>query len=188
MIRSATGSPQPGQSECSLRSSRSGFAKTFSSSLMPPSRRRAPRSAPSTCSTSSSGPTPKPEWSWLMPPIACTGTRPRTASSTSSIIWPAFSSNTATARARDAASATTARREGPERDRPHEADAQAALAREPRRVASESRREAEGDDDEVGVVEPCGLGAHLLGLDAPRASRRRRRDARRGSTRASRAP
>src|ERR1041384_1948364 len=37
MVRSAPGSPHPGQSECSLRSSRSGAAKTFSSSLIPPS-------------------------------------------------------------------------------------------------------------------------------------------------------
>src|SRR5262245_35890225 len=37
-------------------------------------------------STLSSGPTPKPEWSWLMPPMEWTGTRPRTASWTSSTI------------------------------------------------------------------------------------------------------
>src|SRR5262249_53051759 len=56
---------------------------------------------------SSNGPTPKPEWSWLMPPMAVTGARPSTARRTSSIICPAFCSKTAIARTRDAAATTT---------------------------------------------------------------------------------
>src|SRR2546430_2702261 len=47
----------------------------------------------------SAGPTPKPEGSWLMPPIGTTGTVPSAARRTSSIICPAFWSMTAGARA-----------------------------------------------------------------------------------------
>src|SRR5262249_44632471 len=104
-------------------------------------------------------PTPKPASSLEIPPIASTGTAPSRASRTSSIIWPAFCSSTATRRAPAAPPASASAGDGPTRiparapeARPAQADGRAPGAKLARGVAREARERAERHHHEVGAL------------------------------------
>ena len=142
IMRSASGSPQPGQSECSRGEQQVGLRRRPSpASVVACSCGRLPAvdggdARDDVRRARAAGPTPKPEWSWLMPPIGdapARGRGRRAARPRSSARRSARTRRRA--RTRAAASATAVVRERPERDRPHVADPHApARGRRARRT------------------------------------------------------